>query len=82
MRQLANLILRVSKSKRRVVHRPSQDSNYLTDNPQRRCPDISKARSFLGFEPKVSLELGLSRMLNWYREFAELETLLEGADGL
>jgi dTDP-glucose 4,6-dehydratase/UDP-glucuronate decarboxylase len=81
MRDLANLIVRVSKSKRHVVQRPSRESDYLTDNPQRRCPDISKARSLLGFDPKVRLELGLSRMLNWYREFAELETLLEGADG-
>jgi UDP-glucuronate decarboxylase len=77
MRDLANLILRVAKSKRYVIHEPSEDTDYLTDNPQRRCPDISKARNLLGFNPKVTLEFGLFRTLTWYREFADLETLLD-----
>jgi nucleoside-diphosphate-sugar epimerase len=31
-------------------------------------PDISKARNVLGFEPKVGLEEGLTRCIEWYRE--------------
>ncbi len=52
----------------KVVHRPSDDVDYLVDNPNRRCPDISKARGELGYEPKVSLDEGLRRSLLWYRD--------------
>jgi dTDP-glucose 4,6-dehydratase len=37
------------------------------DDPSRRCPDISKARELLGWEPKVSLEEGLKRTIEWFR---------------
>ena len=40
--------------------------DYLIDNPQRRCPDIGKARRELGFEPAVALDDGLRRTLRWY----------------
>jgi len=38
------------------------------DDPSRRCPDISKARRVLGWEPKVSLEEGLERTIAWFRK--------------
>jgi nucleoside-diphosphate-sugar epimerase len=50
----------------RVVMEKSPDTQYLTDNPQRRCPDISKARRDLDFHPDVTLEDGLRRTLLWY----------------
>ena len=37
----------------------------------RRCPDITKAREQLGFEPKVGWKEGLETTLNWYREYLE-----------
>lgn len=40
------------------------------DDPKRRCPDITRARSF-GWEPKVDLRQGLQRTVQWFR--AELE---------
>jgi dTDP-glucose 4,6-dehydratase/UDP-glucuronate decarboxylase len=52
----------------RVVFTPSADPQYLTDNPQRRCPDIGKARRELGYAPAVSLDEGLYRSLLWYAE--------------
>jgi UDP-glucuronate decarboxylase len=52
--------------KGRVVMRPSRDGAYLTDNPARRCPDITKARTELGFEPSVPFLEGLRRTLIWY----------------
>ncbi|MEO1083853.1 MAG: NAD-dependent epimerase/dehydratase family protein, partial [Acidobacteriota bacterium] len=51
----------------RVVHRADDDRDYLTDNPQRRCPAVAKARTELDFEAEVSLEDGLRRMLLWYK---------------
>lgn len=38
------------------------------DDPEVRCPDISLARTELGWEPKVDLEDGLQRTLAWAAE--------------
>lgn len=45
----------------------SDDVNYLTHNPQRRCPDITRAKIDVGFDPKVSIEVGLANMQSWYK---------------
>jgi UDP-glucose 4-epimerase len=37
----------------------------------RRCPDISKARRELGYEPKVSWQEGLNRTISWYKDYLE-----------
>jgi len=50
----------------RVVRGESTDSEYLVDNPNRRCPAIAKARNELGYSPQVPLEEGLRRALVWY----------------
>lgn len=52
----------------KVVQQTSADRHYLTDNPSRRCPDIGKARSHLGYAPHVGLDEGLRRTLAWYEE--------------
>lgn len=49
-----------------VVVGASDDLDYLTDNPSRRCPVIEKARTELGYEPEVDLDDGLERALRWY----------------
>jgi UDP-glucuronate decarboxylase len=77
MRDLATQLLRVAGSSRKVVHQASQEADYLTDNPNRRCPNISKARNLLGYSPSVSLEEGLGRMLEWYKDYVALEELIE-----
>jgi len=51
----------------RVVRQVHEDRNYLVDNPNRRCPNIDKARAEFRFEPEVGLEEGLRKMLLWYR---------------
>ena len=40
-------------------------NTYPTDEPQRRCPDISKAQNHLNFIPTVDIENGLKRFLTW-----------------
>jgi UDP-glucuronate decarboxylase len=55
----------------KVVRQQSTDKDYLVDNPNRRCPNIDKARSELGYEPKIYLEEGLRRSLVWYAENRE-----------
>ena len=51
-----------------VVHQVSDDKDYLVDNPNRRCPVITKARTELGYNPSISLDEGLKRSLLWYRD--------------
>ena len=49
-----------------VVHGRSVEADYLVDNPNRRCPDITKARTELAYRPRVALEDGLRRTMRWY----------------
>jgi nucleoside-diphosphate-sugar epimerase len=51
----------------------SSDKEYLTDNPNRRCPIIDKARDHLDYDPSIDLEEGLKRSLIWYSENQEAE---------
>jgi UDP-glucuronate decarboxylase len=37
------------------------------DDPRERCPDISKAKRLLGWKPRISLEQGLARSIEWFR---------------
>jgi nucleoside-diphosphate-sugar epimerase len=51
-----------------VIHEVSEDKDYLVDNPNRRCPVITKARTDLGYNPSISIDEGLKRSLIWYGE--------------
>ena len=47
----------------RVIYSKADEADYLTHNPSRRCPDISRARERLGYAPEVGLEDGVARYL-------------------
>jgi nucleoside-diphosphate-sugar epimerase len=49
-----------------VAHRASEERDYLVDNPNRRCPVITKARAHLGYDPQIPLSEGIRRSLVWY----------------
>ncbi len=66
MRDLADLVIKVSGRPVKVKYQESNDSKYLTDNPNRRCPALEKARDLLGYNPRVSLESGLERTYRYY----------------
>lgn len=51
-----------------IEYQSSLDPHYLSDNPQRRCPDLTKLRSHFRWEPKVPLREGISRTLRSYQE--------------
>ncbi|WP_113672569.1 NAD-dependent epimerase/dehydratase family protein [Vallitalea guaymasensis] len=54
-----------------IVFKTHIDKHYLTDNPKRRCPDISKARKLLRFSPKMDLKTGLKRYLSFVNEMED-----------
>jgi len=56
-----------------VIYNKSSDTEYLTDNPQRRCPDLKKARTLIKYNPSVNLETGLRRLFDWYKETLDIE---------
>jgi dTDP-glucose 4,6-dehydratase len=60
--ELAHRVLKVTGSKSRIVYRDLPE-----DDPKVRRPDIGKARRLLGWEPQVSLEEGLQRVLPYFR---------------
>lgn len=70
MLDLANRVVALSKDlfgyQGKVVRKVNTESDYLVDNPNRRCPIIAKARSHVGFDPKVMIDEGLKRSLIWY----------------
>ncbi len=63
MRQLAERIVALTGSKSRIVEKP-----LPADDPKKRKPDITRARTLLGWEPKVSLDEGLPRTLEYFRK--------------
>jgi UDP-glucuronate decarboxylase len=70
MRTLAEEVIRISSTlfdyTGKLVFAQSEDAEYLTDNPNRRCPIIAKATEELGYEPIIGMETGLERSLRWY----------------
>lgn len=64
--QLARLIVELSGSKSPIVT-DSTPAYDLENDPQRRSPDLSKAKELLGYSPEVALENGLQRTINWNR---------------
>jgi UDP-glucuronate decarboxylase len=51
-----------------VKYDESEDPQYLTNNPQRRCPDISKAREILGYDPTISVHEGVRRFMRYIKD--------------
>ncbi len=61
--ELAEKVLALTGSQSRIAHKP-----LPSDDPVRRCPDISLAKSRLGWEPRVGLEDGLRKTIAYFRE--------------
>ena len=59
---LVKLIIKLTGSKSGIVFTEPRE-----DEPRRRCPDIAKAMSLLGWKPLTSLEEGLKKTIEWYR---------------
>jgi len=61
--ELGERLSKIAGAELRVVH-----TAPMPDDPKRRCPDIRRAKSLLGWEPQVATDDGLRRTWAWFRE--------------
>ena len=61
--ECANEVLAATGSESRIVFRPLPQ-----DDPKQRCPDITRAKTLLGWAPKVKLSQGLQLSIPWFAE--------------
>jgi len=62
IKELAETIIKITGSKSEIIFNP-----LPIDDPKVRQPDIEKAKTILGWEPQVSLDEGLSRTIEWFK---------------
>ncbi len=62
IKQIAETIIAMTGSTSKIVYRP-----LPTDDPKQRRPDITRARTLLGWEPKVQLDEGLIKTIEYFR---------------
>ena len=62
IQEIAQTIIRMIGSKSRLIYK-----ELPTDDPKQRRPDITRARTILGWEPKVQLQEGLSKTIEYFR---------------
>jgi UDP-glucuronate decarboxylase len=69
MLQLAEKVLKITGSSSKLVFMPLPE-----DDPKQRCPDISFAKSALGWQPKIELDEGLGRTTKYFKDVIEERT--------
>jgi dTDP-glucose 4,6-dehydratase len=62
IKEIAETIVKMTGSKSKIVYRP-----LPTDDPKQRRPDITRARTLLQWEPKVQLEEGLVKTIEYFK---------------
>jgi len=65
--ELAKKIIEITGSKSPIIYK-----SLPVDDPKVRQPDITKAKTLLGWEPKVSLEEGLRKTIEWFKGLKDL----------
>jgi UDP-glucuronate decarboxylase len=60
--ELAEKVIKLTGSKSKIIHEP-----LPSDDPKQRKPDISKAKKILNWEPKISLEQGLIKTIEYFK---------------
>lgn len=62
IKQLATEVIDITGSKSRLVYQPLPQ-----DDPMQRCPDISRAKSLLNWEPGVDFNEGIEKTVNYFK---------------
>ncbi|MFI8751693.1 NAD-dependent epimerase/dehydratase family protein [Vreelandella lionensis] len=79
MNQLANIYQKAGKEifgyTGQILYKTSPDPEYMTDNPNRRCPTIKKAKEQLNYTPKILVQDGVHLYLNFLKQERLKKTL-------
>jgi UDP-glucuronate decarboxylase len=66
IRQLAELVLELTGSRAKLIEMPLPQ-----DDPRQRCPDISRAKAVIGWEPTIELRQGLQRTIAYFEKMLQ-----------
>ena len=69
VREVAEMVIELSGSRSEISYQPLPE-----DDPKQRCPDITRARETLGWEPRTSASEGLAKTLSWFASQAQART--------
>ena len=67
IKNLAELAVKISEKKLDVKLKLNSDKTFNTDSPKRRCPSLNKIYTLNKWKPKIKLEIGLLRTINYYK---------------
>lgn len=67
--ECARQVLKATGAKGKIIFHPLPQ-----DDPKQRCPDITRAKAILGWEPKINLAQGLQLSIPWFRDNIRLES--------
>jgi UDP-glucuronate decarboxylase len=59
---------KINNFKPKIIFKKSKDKEYLTNNPNRRCPNIDKAKKLINFKARINLDEGIQRFLKFIKE--------------
>jgi dTDP-glucose 4,6-dehydratase len=74
VREVAEMIVELSGSGSEISHQPLPE-----DDPKQRCPDITRAREVLGWEPQTGAREGLAKTLTWFASRTEARARSEAS---
>ena len=66
VREVAEMVIELAGSRSEISHQLLPE-----DDPRQRCPDISRAKESLGWEPQTPVREGLEKTLTWFAQLPE-----------
>jgi dTDP-glucose 4,6-dehydratase len=72
--EIAEMVIELCGSQSEISHQPLPE-----DDPKQRCPDITRAREALGWEPQIPAREGLAKTLSWFASQAKARTPTEAS---
>ena len=66
IREFAEVTLKLANGKSKIILLDARQ-----DDPRKRCPDITRATTLLGWSPKVSLEDGLAKTIEYFKKYSQ-----------
>ena len=66
VRSAAEFVQKCFEKNVEICFKHNKDTKYTTDNPQRRCPDLTHIKNEVKYYPKIKFKEGITRLYKWY----------------